>query len=173
MKPPALREAPSPAAPFTLELPTTADFEPGGMGFQCAVMCKAGCCRYFSLPIETPRSDAEFDNVRWYLMHEKTHVYRFAGSWYLLVLNECKNLLPNNLCGIYETRPKICREYDPTDCEYTGDIRFELYFDTAEKFEAWLLERKAKQRASAAKGARSRKRAERRRPAVAKARSRA
>ena len=57
------------------------------------------------------------------------HDFFHSGTWYLLVLNECKNLLPNNLCGIYETRPKICREYDPTDCEYTSEVEFDLYYD--------------------------------------------
>jgi len=165
---PLLPAAPSPPATFVFELPMTADFAEGGLGRQCAVLCKAGCCRYYSLPLETPRTDAQFDDVRWYLMHEGTHVYKHAGDWYLLVMNECKNLLPNNLCGIYETRPRICREYDATDCEYTGEVEYELYFDGAAKLEAWLLERKARRkRAPAAKAlakrspkvARSRKRA--------------
>lgn len=139
----SLKGEPAPAADFTFELPTSVDFQPGGMGHQCAVLCKAGCCRYYSLPLETPRSDDDFDDVRWYLMHEGTHVYKHEGDWYLLVMNECKNLLPNNLCGIYETRPRICREYDPTDCEYTGEVEYQLYFDGAAPFEAWLAERKA------------------------------
>ena len=154
---PSLSGPPASAGTFVLELPTTSDFAPGGMGHQCAVLCKAGCCRYYSLPLETPRTDAQFDDLRWYLMHESTHVYKSEGDWFLLVLNECKNLLPNNLCGIYDTRPRICREYDPTDCEFTGEVKYELYFDSATKLEEWIAERKARRIAAAAASPRRRK----------------
>ena len=149
-------ERASPSVEFALELPATADFAEGGLGRQCAVLCKAGCCRYYSLPIATPRTDREMDDVRWYLMHGGTHVYKHGGDWHLLVLNECKNLLPNNLCGVYETRPAICSEYDATDCEYTGTISYELYFEDEHQFEAWLAERKTKRRDAAARGSRTR-----------------
>lgn len=28
------------------------------------------------------------------------------------ILHRCQQLTPDNGCGIYETRPKICREFD-------------------------------------------------------------
>lgn len=150
--------APAPPSAFALELPVSPDFQPGGLGHQCAVLCKAGCCRYYSLPLETPRSNADFDDVRWYLMHHGTHVYKHEGDWYLLVLNECKNLLPNNLCAIYETRPRICREYDPTDCEYTGEVKYDLYFENERQLEAWLAERKARRKQPRASRPKARRR---------------
>jgi len=134
-----------------LELPI---FAPGTLGNQCAMSCKAGCCKYFSLPIETPRSDAEFDDVRWYLMHEDTHVYKYEGDWYLLMLRKCRNLLPNNLCAVYDNRPRICADYDPTDCEFTGEVDYELYFSNEKDLEAWLAVRKQRRRQAARKGAR-------------------
>ena len=30
-------------------------------------------------------------------------------------------LTPDNKCGIYETRPYLCKEHSVENCEYTGD----------------------------------------------------
>ena len=142
-----------------LELPIIA---PGTQAYTCSVSCAGGCCKYYSLPLETPRSDRDFDDMRWYLMHGDTHVYKYEGDWYLLVQRECRHLLPNNLCGIYDTRPAICREYDPTDCEFTGDVDYEAYFTNDADLEAWLVERKARLAAARAKRTRRRKPSRRR-----------
>ncbi len=40
------------------------------------------------------------------------------GTWYILVHTKCKHLRDDNLCGIYETRPQICRDYTTDNCEY-------------------------------------------------------
>src|SRR4051794_4770830 len=37
--------------------------------------CAALCCRYFALPIDNPKSAHDYDNVRWYLMHENVVVF--------------------------------------------------------------------------------------------------
>src|SRR3954452_1695991 len=43
--------------------------------------CVGKCCRYFSLPIETPTTWDDFDAVRWYLAHGRTLVYVEEGTW--------------------------------------------------------------------------------------------
>ena len=73
--------------------------------------CTAKCCRYFALPIETPTSWGDFEYIRWYLLHEYASIFTEDGDWYLLVQTKCKHLGDDNLCGIYETRPQICRDY--------------------------------------------------------------
>lgn len=128
------------AAALVMELPI---FSPGTQAYTCAVSCAAGCCKYYSLPLERPTTDRDFDDIRWYLMHEDSHVYKHEGAWYLLVLRRCKYLRPDNLCGNYDHRPEICREYDPTDCEFTGEVDYELYFRNDHELEAWLIARKA------------------------------
>ena len=138
-----------------LDLPV---FAPGSLGYQCTVSCKAACCKYLSLPLETPRTAEDFDNVRWYLMHEDTHVYKYGSDWYLLVNRRCRNLTPQNLCAIYDRRPKICADYDPTDCEFTGEVDFDLYFRNEQDFEAWLAVRRLRRAESARKAARTRRR---------------
>ena len=104
--------------------------------------CTALCCTYFALPIETPVTPKEHDDVRWYLLHHNVAVWKQDGDWYLEVRNACRHLRADNSCGIYETRPRICRDYGLPEvegpCEYfTQDVRYELYFDSAEAFDSW------------------------------------
>lgn len=100
--------------------------------------CTAKCCRYFALPIETPTTTRDFDFIRWYLLHDRATVFTEDESWYLLVHTECKHLQPDNRCGIYETRPEICREYTTDNCEYADDWTYERYFETPEQVEEYV-----------------------------------
>jgi Fe-S-cluster containining protein len=95
--------------------------------------CTAKCCRYFALPIEDPTTREDWEFVRWYLLHGGATVFKEDGSWYLLVHSECKHLQSDNRCGIYHTRPQICREYSTEDCEYEDDWLYEQYLETAEQ----------------------------------------
>ena len=62
--------------------------------------CSAKCCKYFALPIDMPESRKDFDFVRWYLLHGRASVFVDEGDWYMLVHTDCKNLGPDNRCGI-------------------------------------------------------------------------
>ena len=107
-------------------------------GDQCLCdFCTAKCCRYFALPIETPTRDKDFQFIRWYLLHERATVFVEDDDWYLLVHTVCKHLQEDNRCGIYHTRPQICREYSTTNCEYEDDWTYEKYFETAEQVEEY------------------------------------
>jgi len=107
--------------------------------------CSAKCCKYFALQIDKPQTPKEHDNIRWYLLHEHIAVWVQDGDWYLEVRTPCKHLLPDNRCGVYHSRPAICREYgwpdkdNPDDpCEYfTGNDGYDLLFETADAFAAW------------------------------------
>jgi Fe-S-cluster containining protein len=95
--------------------------------------CTGKCCRYFSLPIDTPSNWDDFDSIRWYLAHAQTKVYVEKKTWYLLVTTRCQYLTKDNRCGIYLNRPKICREYSSDECEYDSDYVFEQVFETPEQ----------------------------------------
>lgn len=95
--------------------------------------CTAKCCRYFALPIEKPTNWSDFQYMRWFLLHGQASVFIEDGVWYLIVHTVCKHLQPDNRCGIYETRPTICREYTTDECEYDEDWVYEQYFETAEQ----------------------------------------
>jgi len=95
--------------------------------------CTGKCCRYFSLPIDTPRTWDDYDSIRWYLAHGETLVYTVKGTWYLLVKSRCKYLAGDHRCRIYFNRPRICREYSTSECEYDETWSFTQVFETPEQ----------------------------------------
>lgn len=95
--------------------------------------CTALCCRYFTLPIDTPTDWRDFDHIRWFLMHGRATVFVESGIWYLTVYAECRHLLPDQRCGIYDDRPQICRNYSTDSCEYEDDGVHDMYFETPEQ----------------------------------------
>jgi Fe-S-cluster containining protein len=100
--------------------------------------CSAKCCKYFALPLETPTEREDFEYIRWYLLHERAAVFTEEGTWYLLVHTTCKHLQPDNRCGIYHTRPPICREYSTDNCEYEDNWVYDHYFETSEQVEEYI-----------------------------------
>lgn len=95
--------------------------------------CSAKCCKYFALPIEEPANRRDFDFIRWYLLHDRASVFVDEEEWYLLVHTTCKHLQADQRCGIYETRPQICRDYTTKNCEYEDDWVYDKYFETPEQ----------------------------------------
>ncbi|HEY7118200.1 MAG TPA: YkgJ family cysteine cluster protein [Tepidisphaeraceae bacterium] len=116
--------------------------------------CSALCCRYFVLEIDKPETRGQFDDVRWYLVHEGTFVFIEKKKWYLGVYARCKHLQEDNRCGIYDKRPNICRAYSTESCDYHGgDYGWEKLFSSAEQLERYAREKLAKRRQKArAKG---------------------
>ena len=114
--------------------PDREDLKPGEV---LCDYCTAKCCRYFALPIETPEDFEDFEYLRWYLLHGYASVFTEEDTWYLLVHTPCKHLGENNLCGIYETRPRICRDYSTRECEYEDMWTYDRYFETAEQVEEY------------------------------------
>lgn len=95
--------------------------------------CTAKCCRYFALPIETPETREDFEYIRWYLLHDRATVFVEENDWYLLIHTVCKHLGDDQRCGIYETRPQICRDYSTVDCEYEDEWTYDQYFEMPEQ----------------------------------------
>ena len=86
--------------------------------------CTAKCCRYFALPLDAPEDLSDFEFIRW---------FREDDTWYLLVHTVCRHLQDNNMCGIYETRPQVCRDYSTKDCEYEDDWTYDFYLERPEQ----------------------------------------
>ncbi len=99
--------------------------------------CTAKCCHYFALPIDQPHSRKDFDYIRWYLLHDRATVFVEDESWYLLVHTTCQHLQSDHRCGIYETRPQICRDYTTDECEFDDDWCYERYFETPEQLDEY------------------------------------
>jgi len=100
--------------------------------------CTAKCCRYFALPIETPETRKDFEYIRWFLLHDRATVFKEDDDWYLLVHTECRHLQDDNRCGIYETRPQVCRDYSTNDCEYEDDWTYDFYLETPEQVAEYM-----------------------------------
>jgi Fe-S-cluster containining protein len=108
--------------------------------------CSGLCCRYFALPIDNPTTAKDYDDIRWYLCHENVVIFIEKKQWHLGVLTKCKHLEPDNRCGIYETRPQICRGYSTDNCDYHGgEYDYEVLFTSAEQLRLWAIAKLKKQ----------------------------
>ncbi|MEZ6126422.1 MAG: YkgJ family cysteine cluster protein [Planctomycetaceae bacterium] len=112
------------------ETVTRKDLKPGEVLCQ---YCTGRCCRYFALPIETPTTWTDFDHIRWYMMHGRVGVFVDDGTWFLTVYADCQYLQPDNMCGIYDDRPGICRSYSTDECEYDNDTPHHQLFELPEQ----------------------------------------
>ena len=95
-------------------------------------LCKGSkCCNYITQAIDTPRSISDFDTLLWQLTHPNVQCYKDEDGWFLLFFTTCQFLQNDGRCGIYETRPQMCRDYSNDYCEYDSPAEegFELFFD--------------------------------------------
>jgi hypothetical protein len=94
----------------------------------CIRDCGARCCRYITVPVATPTSHDDWDEIRWWLAHEGVSISKDEDGWTLLVETRCENLREDNACRIYPHHMETCKEYDAESCEFTGplDQDFEL-----------------------------------------------
>lgn len=100
--------------------------------------CTGHCCKYLGLPLETPVTSRDFDDLRWYLMHAGVTIYVEDGDWYVQFATRCRNLLPDNRCAVYRRRPHICREYQAGECDYLGGgYEYDELFTHVEQLEAY------------------------------------
>jgi len=127
--------------------------------------CTGLCCRYIALPIDTPEDRGDFDDIRWYLLHENVAVFVEDGQWYVSFAADCRHLLPDFRCAIYRSRPRICREYTTDNCDYhSGDYGWELYFTCPEHLDEYVRARQREGRGRRKRNSRPVGRGARRRP---------
>ncbi len=101
--------------------------------------CPGLCCKYIALPIETPEDKSDYDDIRWYLAHEGMSVFVEDDDWYINISSRCRYLNRDNLCDVYEHRPKICRKYTEESCDYhSGDYGYQLHFTSMEELDEYL-----------------------------------
>ncbi|MAT73067.1 MAG: zinc/iron-chelating domain-containing protein [Planctomycetaceae bacterium] len=118
------------AIPFGTHKIRREDLPPGG---NLCEHCTAKCCQYFALPIDEPETFEELEYLRWFLLHDRASVFKEDDDWYLLVHTTCKHLQADNRCGIYDTRPQICRDYTTDNCEYDEEWTYDFYLETPEQ----------------------------------------
>lgn len=98
---------------------------------KCSLCHNSKCCTYITQQIDTPASMSDFDTLLWQLSHHNVQAYKDEDGWYLLVNTRCRHLLEGGGCGIYDSRPQICRDHSNDYCEYdsAAEDGFELFFD--------------------------------------------
>ncbi len=115
---------------------------------KCDFCYNSKCCTYITQQIDTPRSKAEFDFLLWQISHQKVHIYQDDDGWFLMFLSECTHIQDDGRCGIYDSRPQICRDYTNDYCEYDAPAEggFKRYFQNydelltycKQRFKRWL-----------------------------------
>lgn len=132
------------------------------MGSVLCEHCTGQCCRYIAFEIDPPESKRDFDDMRWYLLHEGVALFVEDNEWYIQFATNCRHLQPDYRCGIYETRPKICREYSTDECEYhAGEYEYQHLFTQPEQLDVFaeeFLRRKAARTAERGRRRRLRRR---------------
>jgi hypothetical protein len=88
--------------------------------------------------INAPHSVRYATDVLWYLYHENVSVHCDAeGEWVVTFETRCKHLRDDLLCGVYEQRPVVCREFDNTGCEVNAPGGGQTFTEPAQ-FLDWL-----------------------------------
>ena len=107
----------------------------------------AQCCTYVAIEIDAPTTMTEYDYLVWYLVHPGVSVFvDWNGSWFVKFETRCQHLQPNGMCGIYETRPAICREFDWKECErhITDEPADKWLFRSSDELMSWFEKQRPK-----------------------------
>jgi Fe-S-cluster containining protein len=109
------------------------------------------CCTYVAIEVDQPTTVKRATQLLWYIYHGGVSLYVNEDEWMVQFETTCQYLQPDYRCGIYHTRPHICREFSEQDCEVnTGDDGLTFY--TATQFMAHLQQTRPRVHAMVAKG---------------------
>ncbi len=109
-----------------------------GMDLRCAACPQAKCCRQISVEIDKPTEEDDFEDLLWFVAHQGVTIFVDEGDWYVSVQTSCSHLEASGLCGIYEDRPQICRDYSSESCDRDEDTEYDLNFDNHEEMLAYV-----------------------------------
>ncbi len=127
--------------PVTID-PHASDAHSGDVE-KCSRCTGTICCTYTTQAVPTPRGRDDFQHLLWQLAHENIQAYKDEDGWFLLINNRCRFLGKDGRCGIYHSRPDVCREYSNDYCELDerAEDNFELFFDGYESLLAYCRKR--------------------------------
>jgi len=107
----------------------------------CPAACRALCCKDIVNRISAPRTKADFDELYWFLCHDRVAVYIEGRRWHLLIDVPCLHLDDQFRCTIYRKRPNVCRLHPEENCEYTGELDFEEFMRVPADLKAHMKRR--------------------------------
>ncbi len=87
--------------------------------------------------ITKPKNSYDVKELKWNLKFDTINVFIRENKWYMLVKGNCIYLDQNNLCTIYDVRPKKCRAHKPPDCEHYNGW-YDTLLTTPEELEEYL-----------------------------------
>ena len=111
--------------------------------------CNGACCRYVALEIDCPENLEDFDNIRWYIIHQNVRVYVEEDRiWNLEFLSPCKYLREDGRCNIHEDfvknpscrRPQICKDFTTLECPYHNKYKELFSFESVEEVDKYIEE---------------------------------
>ena len=115
------------------------------MDEKCTKLCtQSYCCTTISQEIE----NINYDQMLWQVAHDNIELFTVGKppQWFLLIQTRCSKLNEQNLCEIYENRPKVCKEYSNVGCEYDAPLDEKLrlsstfkHFKTYDEFKKYLI----------------------------------
>lgn len=110
---------------------------------KCSFCTGSICCTYVTQHIDTPRSKVDFQHLLWQVSHDHVKAYKDEDGWTLLIEAKCQHLQIDGACGIYATRPQICRDHSNEYCEFDAPSEdgFDLYFQNYEELLAYCKKR--------------------------------
>ncbi|MCB9882014.1 MAG: YkgJ family cysteine cluster protein [Planctomycetes bacterium] len=108
------------------------------MDLRCAACPRSKCCRQISVEIDKPVDADDFEDLLWFVAHRGVSLFVDEGDWYVSMETPCTHLQQDGLCGIYEDRPKICRDYSSDGCDRDEDTEYDLSFQTHEELLAYV-----------------------------------
>jgi Fe-S-cluster containining protein len=104
------------SAPAAVHLPILSETRRQVPCLTCAL-----CCTYVAVEIDGPSSVRAATDILWYLYHGGVSIYVDDDGWMVQIDTRCRHLGDDNKCGVYETRPIMCRSYDEKSCEVNAD----------------------------------------------------
>lgn len=107
--------------------------------FKGCANCDAKCCKHVAIQIDDPEDWDDFENIKWYIMHQNMEVFKDnEGDWLVEFKTPCKFLGEHEECKAYDYRPKVCRDYTEENCVLYGEgDYYEERFLTVEDVEAY------------------------------------
>jgi len=109
--------------------------------------CPAKCCHDLVLVIDKPKTKSDIKHYMWQLQYDTVRIAITGKKWHTVYEGRCIYLDDDNLCTIYERRPKKCRKHNPPDCEHYGkwyDVMIETPEELRDHLKAGEERKKAK-----------------------------
>ncbi len=102
--------------------------------------CNSECCKYVAIEIDAPEELKDFEDIKWYVAHKNINVYVDEDNeWHVEFLTPCEHLNPETgLCDIYNTRPRICREFSQDECPFHNDYTEKFTFNKIQDVEDYI-----------------------------------